>query len=159
MPRSVDELPTFYIFRWINNVFHILLKKWHIMWFGPNCLGKSTPSFRTYDMIKNIAKCLSHHAFIIVKMYVVNRIIWTYPPVVALLYAGAYAMCGDACNPQHPGNTAQWQNIGNRSWSSSVNAQFASVGTQSYLSELVDRLATYFGLFTLIAGILYTYCL
>ena len=74
--RSVDELTTFYILRWVNNVFHILLKIWHIIvWFGPNCLGKSTPSFRTYDMIKNMPKCLSHHAFIIVKMYVVNRII------------------------------------------------------------------------------------
>ena len=81
--RSVDELTTFYILRWVNNVFHILLKIWYIIvWFGPNCLGKSTPSFIIYDMINNMPKCLSHHAFIIVKMYVVNRIIWTWPPVV-----------------------------------------------------------------------------
>ena len=41
--RSIDELATFYIFRWVNNVFHILLKMLHIIvWFGPNCLGKST---------------------------------------------------------------------------------------------------------------------
>ena len=75
--RSVDELTTFYILRWVNNVFHILLKIWHIIvWFGPNCVGKSTPSFRIYDMIKKyMPKCLSRHAFIIVKMYVVNCII------------------------------------------------------------------------------------
>ena len=55
--RSVDELTTFYILRWVNNVFHILLKIWHIIvWFGPNCLGKSTPSFRIYDMIKKYAE-------------------------------------------------------------------------------------------------------
>ena len=37
----------------LNNVFHILLKMWHIIvWFGPNCFGKSTTSFRIYDMIK-----------------------------------------------------------------------------------------------------------
>ena len=55
--RSVDELTTFYILRWVNNVFHILLKIWHIIvWFGPNCLGKSTPSFRIYDMIKIYAE-------------------------------------------------------------------------------------------------------
>ena len=55
--RSVDELTTFYILRWVNNVFHILLKIWHIIvWFGPNCLGKSTPSFRIYDMIKKICR-------------------------------------------------------------------------------------------------------
>ena len=66
--RSVDELATFYIFRWVNNVFHILLFFLYIIvWFGPNCLGKNTPSFRIYDMIKKIMpKCLSHHAFIIV---------------------------------------------------------------------------------------------
>ena len=75
--RSVYELTAFYILLWVNNVFHILLKIWHIIvWFGPNCLGKSTPSFRIYDMIKYMPKCLSHHAFIIVKMYVVNRIIY-----------------------------------------------------------------------------------
>ena len=56
-PRSVDELTTFYILRWVNNVFHILLKIWHIIvWFGPNCSGKSTPSFRIYDMIKKYAE-------------------------------------------------------------------------------------------------------
>ena len=55
--RSVDELTAFYILRWVNNVFHILLKIWHIIvWFGPNCLGKSTPSFRIYDMIKIYAE-------------------------------------------------------------------------------------------------------
>ena len=55
--RSVDELTTFYILRWVNNVFHILLKIWHIIvWFGPNCSGKSTPSFRIYDMIKKYAE-------------------------------------------------------------------------------------------------------
>ena len=55
--RSVDELTTFYILRWVNNVFHILLKIWHIIvWFGPNCLGKSTPSFRIYDMINKICR-------------------------------------------------------------------------------------------------------
>ena len=98
--RSVDELTTFCV----NKVFHILLKIWHnIVWFGPICLGKSTPSFRIYDMIKHMPKYLSHHAFIIVKMYVVHRIIWTWPPhqwlwclPVALFYAGAYVMCGDA---------------------------------------------------------------
>ena len=42
--RSVDELATFYIFRWVNNVFHILLKIWHIIvWLGSNCLGESIP--------------------------------------------------------------------------------------------------------------------
>ena len=55
--RSVDELTAFYILRWVNNVFHILLKIWHIIvWFGPNCLGKSTQSFRIYDMIKIYAE-------------------------------------------------------------------------------------------------------
>ena len=55
--RSVDELTTFYILRWVNNVFHILLKILHIIvWFGPNCSGKSTPSFRIYDMIKKYAE-------------------------------------------------------------------------------------------------------
>ena len=84
--RSVDELTTFYIFRCVNNVFDILLKIWHIIvWFGPNCLGKSTPTFRIYDMITNMPKCLSHHGFTIVKLYVVNRIIWTWPPVVVML--------------------------------------------------------------------------
>ena len=73
--RSVDELATFYIFRWVSNVFHILLQNCHIIvWFGTNCLGKSTTSFRIYDMIKNIPKCLSHHAFIIVIMFVFDRI-------------------------------------------------------------------------------------
>ena len=67
--RSVDELTTFYIFQWVNNVFLILLKMWHIVvWFGPNWLGKSTPSFRIYYMIRNMPKYLSHHAFIIVKI-------------------------------------------------------------------------------------------
>ena len=52
--RSVDELTAFYILRW---VFHILLKIWHIIvWLGPNCLGKSTPSFRIYAMIKIYAE-------------------------------------------------------------------------------------------------------
>ena len=101
---SVNELTTFYILRWVNNVFHILLKIWHIIvWFGPNCLGKSTPSFRIYDMIKNMPKCLSHHAFIIVKMYIMLSIalyehghqwLWCLP--VALFYTGVDVMCGDA---------------------------------------------------------------
>ena len=85
MTRSVDELTTFYILRWVNNVFHILLKIWHIIvWFAPNCLGKSTPSFTIHMITKYIPKCLSHHAFIVVKMYVVHRIIWTWPPVVVM---------------------------------------------------------------------------
>ena len=102
--RSVDELTTFYILRWVNNVFHILLKIWHIIvWFGPNCLGKSTPSFKIYDMIKNMRKCLSHHAFIIVKMYIMlsmalyehgHQWLWCLP--VALFYTGVDVMCGDA---------------------------------------------------------------
>ena len=33
---------------------------------------------------KNMPKCLSDHAFIIVTMYVVNRIIRTWPPVVII---------------------------------------------------------------------------
>ena len=37
-------------------------------------------------------KCLSHHAFIIVKMYVVNRIIWTWPPVVVMFTCG-FILC------------------------------------------------------------------
>ena len=77
MHRSVDEL-TFYILRWVNNVFHILLKIQHIIvWFGPNCLGKSTQSFRIYDMIKNIPEmsfspCVYNRKNV---HYVVNRII------------------------------------------------------------------------------------
>ena len=85
--RSVDELTTFYILRWVNNVFHILLKIWHIIvWFGPNCSGKSTPSFRIYDMIKKYAEmsfspCLYNRKNV---HYVVNCIIWTWPPVVVM---------------------------------------------------------------------------
>ena len=67
------------------------------MWFGPNCLGKSTPSFRIYDMIKNMPKYLSHHAFIIVKMYVVNRIIWIWPPVV-VMFTCCFILCRWWCN-------------------------------------------------------------
>ena len=62
------------------------------MWFGPNCLGKNTPSVRIYYMIKNMPKYLSHHAFIIVKMYVVNRIIWTWPPVV-VMFTCCFILC------------------------------------------------------------------
>ena len=55
--RSVDELTTFDILRWVNNVFHILLKICHIIvWFGPIWLEKSTPSFRIYDMIHKYAE-------------------------------------------------------------------------------------------------------
>ena len=91
--RSVDDLTTFYIFRWVNHVFHILLKIWHIVvWLGPNCLGKSTPSFRIYYMIKNMPKYLSHHAFIIVKIYVVNHILWTWPPVV-VMFTCCFILC------------------------------------------------------------------
>ena len=85
--RSVDELTTFYILRWVNNVFHILLKIWHIIvWFGPNYSGKSTPSFRIYDMIKKYAEmsfspCVYNRKNV---HYVAHGIIWTWPPVVVM---------------------------------------------------------------------------
>ena len=37
-------------------------------------------------------KYLFHHAFIIVKMYVVNRIIWTWPPVV-VMFTCCFILC------------------------------------------------------------------
>ena len=73
--------------RWVNNVFHILLKIWHIIvWFGPNCSGKSTPSFRIYDMITKYAEmsfspCVYNRKNV---HYVANGIIWTWPPVVVM---------------------------------------------------------------------------
>ena len=45
--RSVDELATSYIFRWVSNVFHILLKyKHNNVWLGPSCVGKTSPTFQ-----------------------------------------------------------------------------------------------------------------
>ena len=41
---------------------------------------------------KNMPKCLSDHAFIIVKMYVVNRIIRTWPPVV-VMFTCCFILC------------------------------------------------------------------
>ena len=42
-------------------------------------------------------KCRSHHAFIIVKMYVVNCIIWTWPPGV-VMFTCCFILCRCWCN-------------------------------------------------------------
>ena len=38
----------------------------------------------------------------------------------------------------HPGNTAQWQNVDNRSWLRSVNVLFASISVHSNFREFFD---------------------
>ena len=82
---------------YLNNVFHILLTNLYIvLWVGPNCLGKSTPFFRIYYMIRNYAEisfspCVYNHS------HCMNMAI-SGCDVYMLLYfdAGVYVTCGDS---------------------------------------------------------------
>ena len=85
--RSVDELSTFYIFRWVSNDFHILLKYMHnSVMFGPVFVGKGYPTFHNlwYDKICPKCNAILTIVMLIVKIYVAKQITWKCLPVMVM---------------------------------------------------------------------------
>ena len=101
--RNVDELATFNIFRWVSNVFHILLNyMYNNVWFGPICVEKWYFIVLLYIWLKY--NQIPFSPTLIIQIYVVNNIIWTWSPVVAmftfcfvLCQCLLACMCDDAC--------------------------------------------------------------